>query len=105
MGGGGTVGVVVDLTERWTSLLSATYLRYALGEHSDNTKYTFQQRYTLSKDWAIRLELNHFERRDNAKPARGIQREIDMAKGGQTGVAMAVRDGHVLSNVPHAGEL
>ena len=65
MGGGGTVGVVVDLTERWTSLLSATYLRYALGEHSDNTKYTFQQRYTLSKDWAIRLELNHFERRDN----------------------------------------
>ena len=65
VGGGGTVGVVVDLTERWTSLLSATYLRYALGEHSDNTKYTFQQRYTLSKDWAIRLELNHFERRDN----------------------------------------
>ena len=65
VGGGGTVGLLADVTERWKILLSATYLRYPLGEHSDNTKYSFQQRYTLSKDWAVRLELNHLERRDN----------------------------------------
>ena len=49
--------------------------------------------------------LDHLECRDNAKSASGIQREIDMAKGGQTGVAMAVRGGHVLTNVPHVQEL
>jgi hypothetical protein len=65
IGGGATGGMLVDVTDRWKVLLSATYLRYALGEHSDNTKYSFQQRYTLSKNWAIRLELNHWERRDN----------------------------------------
>ncbi len=65
VGGGATAGMLLELTERWKTLLSASYLRYPLGEHSDNTKYSLQQRYTLSKDWAIRLELNHFERRDN----------------------------------------
>jgi hypothetical protein len=65
IGGGATGGALVELTERWKMLLSATYLRYALGEHSDNTKYSFQQRYTLSKNWALRLEVNHWERRDN----------------------------------------
>lgn len=65
VGGGGTAGILADLTERWKILLSATYLRYPLGEQSDNTKFSFQQRFTLYKDWAVRVELNHFERRDN----------------------------------------
>ena len=64
-GGGGTVGMLADLTERWKVLLSATYLTYPLGDRSDNTKYSFQQRFTLTKNWTVRVELNHFERRDN----------------------------------------
>jgi len=65
IGGGGTVGMLADLTERWKVLLSATYLRYPLGEHSDNTKFSFQQRLTLTKNCAVRVELNHLDRRDN----------------------------------------
>jgi hypothetical protein len=65
VGGGGTAGLLADLTERWRILLSASYLRYPLGEKSDNTKFSFQQRYTISKNFAMRLEFNHFERRDN----------------------------------------
>jgi hypothetical protein len=64
-GGGGTVGLLADVTERWKILLSATYLGYPLGERSDNTRLSFQQRYTLHKNWALRMELNHHERRDN----------------------------------------
>jgi hypothetical protein len=65
VGGGGTVGILANLTERWRLLISATYLRYPLGQQSDNTKFSFQQSYTLSPNWAVRVELNHFERRDN----------------------------------------
>jgi hypothetical protein len=65
VGGGGSIGMLMDLTDRWRMLISASYLRYPLGDVSDNTKYSFQQRYTLFKNWAIRLELNHFERHDN----------------------------------------
>jgi hypothetical protein len=46
-------------------LFSATYLTYPLGDRSDNTKLTFQQRFTVAKNWSVRVELNHFERRDN----------------------------------------
>lgn len=65
IGGGGSVGMLVDVTDRWRILISAGYLRYPLGDLSDNTKYSFHQRYTLFKNCTIRLELNHFERRDN----------------------------------------
>jgi hypothetical protein len=65
VGGGGTVGILADLADRWKILLTATYLRYPLGDQSDNTKYSFQQRFTLFNNWALRVELNHFERRDN----------------------------------------
>jgi hypothetical protein len=65
IGGGGTVGVLADLTERWRVLLSTTYLRYPLGEDSDDWRVSFQQRFTLQKDLALRLEFNHLDRHDN----------------------------------------
>jgi hypothetical protein len=65
IGGGGTVGVLADLTERWRVLLSTTYLRYPLGEDSDNWRVSFRQRFTLQKDLALRLEFNHLDRHDN----------------------------------------
>ncbi|OLD41384.1 MAG: hypothetical protein AUI21_02210, partial [Nitrospirae bacterium 13_1_40CM_2_62_10] len=65
VGGGGTVGLLADLTERWKILLSTTYLRYPVGEDSDNWRVSFQQRLTLQKDLALRLEFNHLDRHDN----------------------------------------
>jgi hypothetical protein len=64
-GGGGTLGVVADLTDRWRLLASAGYLRFALGEKSDEVRWSVGQRYTLAKDAALRFEFNHRERRDN----------------------------------------
>ena len=58
-GAGGTVGLLADLTERWKVLLSTTYLRFPLGERSDDFRVSFQQRYTIQTDWALRLEFNH----------------------------------------------
>lgn len=60
-GGGGTIGILADLTERWKVLLSTTYLRYPVGEDSDDWRVSFQQRFTVQKDLALRLEFNHRE--------------------------------------------
>jgi len=59
VGAGGSVGLLADLTERWKTLLSITYLRFPLGERSDDTRVSIQQRFTLQKDWAIRVEFSH----------------------------------------------
>ncbi len=64
-GVGGTLGVMADLTDRWRLLASATYLRFPLGEKSDEVRWSVGQRYTLAKDAALRFEFNHRERRDN----------------------------------------
>jgi len=58
-GGGGTVGLLADLTDRWKLMASGTYLRYALGDKSDDFRWFVGQRYTLSQNWALRLEYNH----------------------------------------------
>ena len=59
VGGGGTVGLLADLTDRWKLMASGTYLRYALGDNSDDFRWFAGQRYTLSQNWALRLEYNH----------------------------------------------
>jgi hypothetical protein len=59
IGGGGTIGMLGDVTERWRMLVSGSYLRYALGERSDDFRWTVGQRYTLAQNWALRLEYNH----------------------------------------------
>ena len=59
IGGGGTVGVLADLTDRWKLMASGTYLRYALGDTSDDFRWFVGQRYTLSQNLALRLEYNH----------------------------------------------
>jgi len=64
-GGGGTLGMMADLTDRWRLLASATYLRFPLGERSDEVRWSVGQRYTLAKDAALRFEFTHRERRDN----------------------------------------
>jgi hypothetical protein len=59
MGGGGTAGLLADLTERWKVLLSTTYIRYPLGDQSDDWRVSFGQRYTLQRNLTARFEFNH----------------------------------------------
>ncbi|MGQ0810099.1 MAG: Lnb N-terminal periplasmic domain-containing protein, partial [Nitrospiraceae bacterium] len=59
VGGGGTMGVLADITDRWKMMVSGTYLRYALGEKSDDVRWFVGQRYTVARNWALRLEYNH----------------------------------------------
>ncbi len=62
VGGGGTIGLLSDLTDRWKLMLSGTYLRYALGDKSEDIRWFAGSRYTLSQDWALRVEYNHRDR-------------------------------------------
>lgn len=62
VGGGGTVGMLADLTGRWKLLASTSYLRFPLGDHSEDWRWTIGQRYTLSQNWSLRMEYNHRER-------------------------------------------
>ena len=59
VGGGASAGLYADLTERWRLLASASYLRYALGDRSDDMRWSVGQRYTLAQNWALRLEYTH----------------------------------------------
>ena len=65
IGGGGTVGMLADLTDRWKLMLSGSYLRYALGEQSEDIRWFAGSRYTLSQNWALRVEYNHRDRDDD----------------------------------------
>ena len=62
IGGGGTVGMLADLTDRWKMLLSGTYLRYPLGDKGDDFRWTVGQRVTLLQNLALRLDYNHRDR-------------------------------------------
>jgi hypothetical protein len=62
IGGGATVGVLTDLTDRWKLLASGSYLRYVLGEKSDDIRWYVGSRYTLARNWAVRLDYNHRDR-------------------------------------------
>ncbi|HEY6084203.1 MAG TPA: DUF4105 domain-containing protein [Nitrospira sp.] len=59
VGGGGTAGMLIDFTERWKLMASGSYLKYALGEKSDDFRWFVGQRFTLAQNWALRLEYQH----------------------------------------------
>ncbi len=59
VGGGASAGFYADLTERWRMLASTTYLRYALGDKSDDVRWSVAQRYTVAQNLALRMEYNH----------------------------------------------
>lgn len=62
IGGGASIGLLADLTDRWKLLASGTYLRYALGEHGDDIRWTVAQRVSVLQNCAVRLEYNHRDR-------------------------------------------
>jgi hypothetical protein len=59
IGGGGTIGLLADITDRWKLLATGTYLRYALGEKSEDFRWSVGQRVTLTRNLAFRVEYNH----------------------------------------------
>jgi hypothetical protein len=59
VGGGGTVGLMTDLTDRWKLVATGSYLQYALGDKSNDFRWFVGSRYTLSQNSALRLEYNH----------------------------------------------
>jgi hypothetical protein len=65
VGAGGTVGLTAAVTERWKMLLSTTYLKFPLGEKSDDWRVSFGQRYTVQQNLALRMEFNHRDHHDN----------------------------------------
>ena len=40
-------------------MASGSYLRFPLGDQSEDFRWFVGSRYTLSRDWALRLEYNH----------------------------------------------
>jgi hypothetical protein len=66
IGGGGTAGMLADVTERWKIMATGTYLKYALGEKSDDIRWFVGSRYTLTQNWALRLEYNHRDHDNDA---------------------------------------
>ena len=54
--------MLADLTHRWKLMISGSYLRYALGDKSDDIRWYAGSRYTLARDWALRLDYNHRDR-------------------------------------------
>lgn len=65
VGGGASAGFYADLTERWRILATTTYLRYALGETTDDWRWSVAQRYTVARNWALRMEYNHRDHDDD----------------------------------------
>ena len=62
IGGGGTVGMLTDLTDRWKLMATGSYLQYPLGDKSNDIRWFVGSRYTVSQNWALRLEYNHRDR-------------------------------------------
>jgi len=59
IGGGGTVGMLADITDRWKMMATGSYLRFPLGDKSDDFRWYVGSRFTLARNWAVRLEYNH----------------------------------------------
>ena len=58
IGGGATIGTLVDVSERWKIGLSGTYLNFPAGDKSAEWRFSAQQRYTLHRNVAVRFDFN-----------------------------------------------
>ena len=59
IGGGSTVGMLTDLTDRWKLMATGSYLGYVLGDKSNDIRWFVGSRYTLMQNLVLRLEYNH----------------------------------------------
>jgi hypothetical protein len=58
LGGGASVGALIDISERWRMGFSGTYLNFPAGDKSSEWRISAQQRYTLQKNLALRFDFN-----------------------------------------------
>jgi hypothetical protein len=58
IGGGLSAGLLADITERWKIGATTTYLGFPLGDKRPEWRIGAQQRFSLSKDLALRLDFN-----------------------------------------------
>jgi len=58
IGGGLSVGALADITDRWKISALMTYLGFPAGDKGTEWRFSAQQRFSLSKDLALRLDFN-----------------------------------------------
>jgi hypothetical protein len=58
LGGGATLGALIDITARFKLALSGSYLNFPLGDKSDEWRLSAAQRYTLHKNISLRFEFD-----------------------------------------------
>jgi len=63
VGGGGTIGIFFDPIEKWRIQALGNYLRFPLGHDSEYYRITLNQRYALSQNIDLRLELNQIKKK------------------------------------------
>jgi hypothetical protein len=66
IGGGGTTGLLVDLASRWKANVTVTYLSYPVGDRSSDFRSSLEQNLTLTRNLALRLDLNRRYAQDEA---------------------------------------
>ena len=62
VGGGGTVGMLADLTEHWKIMATGSYFKFPVGDKSDDFRWYVGSRFTMARNWTMRLEYNHRDR-------------------------------------------
>ena len=58
IGAGLSVGALVDITDRWKVSAMATYLGFPVGDKGTEWRISARQRFSLSKDLALRFDFN-----------------------------------------------
>lgn len=58
LGGGATVGTLINITEDWRAQIAGNYLNFALGDRSDYYLVSVNQRYALAQNLDIRIEFD-----------------------------------------------
>jgi hypothetical protein len=66
IGGGGRAGLLVDFTQRWKANVTVAYLSYPVGDRSSDFRSSLEQNLTLSRNLALRLDLNRRDAQDEA---------------------------------------
>jgi hypothetical protein len=64
VGGGGTLAMLLDISERWRLQILGNYLGFPLGDRSDYYKISINQRYTIVRDFDLRLNLSRLNEKE-----------------------------------------
>jgi hypothetical protein len=60
LGGGGTGGVLWDITANWRVQLQGDYMNFPLGDRSNYHRLAIVQRYAVGRDLDVRLDIGQF---------------------------------------------